>query len=309
MSGAGSNPGIREATLPQGTVRYRDTGSGPILVFVHGILVNGTLWRDVVTGLNGRFRCVVPDLPLGGHAIPMGDGADLTPPGVARLLADFLAALDLRDVTLVGNDTGGAICQILIARHPERIGRLVLTNCDAYEEFFPKLFGFVHHGPRLFGERFTALLGRLLWTRFGRRAVMWTVAHRRQESWVLDAYLDPLRDPAIRRDLTRFLAAVSNRYTLEAAESFAGFRRPVLLAWGRDDFLFRPRLARRLQRDFPFATLEFLPRSRAFVPEDQPQRLADLIRAFVPAGDARPRAEVVASMSADSDSSDARALV
>jgi pimeloyl-ACP methyl ester carboxylesterase len=95
----------------------------------------------------------------------MGDGADLTPPGVARLLADFLAALDLRDVTLVGNDTGGAICQILIARHPERIGRLVLTNCDAYEEFFPKLFGFVHHGPRLFGERFTALLGRLLWTR------------------------------------------------------------------------------------------------------------------------------------------------
>ncbi|MBA3416288.1 MAG: alpha/beta hydrolase [Chloroflexia bacterium] len=309
MSQVGTRTDVREVALPQGTLRYRDTGSGPPLVFVHGILVNGTLWRDVVASLDGRFRCVVPDLPLGGHSVPMSDGADLTPTGVADLLAAFMAALDLRAVTLVGNDTGGAICQILITRHPERIARLVLTNCDAYDAFFPALFGFVHHGPRLFGERFTALLGCLLQTRVGRRVVMWTVSHRRQEPWVLDAYLAPLGDPAIRRDVTKFLAAVSRRYTLEAAESFAGFRRPVLIAWGRDDFLFRPRLARRLQRDFPDAALVFLPRSRAFVPEDQPQRLADLIRAFVPAADAVARAEVGAPRSSGVRASGAHALV
>ena len=301
--------GVRKVVLPQGTVRYRDVGSGPTLLFVHGVLVNGTLWRDVVAGLADRFRCVVPDLPLGGHSVPLQAGADLTPIGVAGLLADLMAALDLHDVTVIGNDTGGALCQILIARHPKRIGRLVLTNCDAYEEFFPTVVGSFHHGPRLFGERFTALLGGLLETHVGRRALMWTVSHRRQEPWVLDAYLAPLRDPAIRRDLTRFLAAVSNRYTLEAAKSFAAFRRPVLIAWGRDDPLFRPRLARRFQRDFPLATLEFLPRSRAFVPEDQPHRLAALIRAFVPGSSADPLLVMETVAVAEPVASDAPVLI
>ncbi len=295
--------------LSQGTIHYTDTGSGPVVVLVHGLLVDGTLWAEPASLLAKDFRVVVPDLPLGSHTEAMQPDADLSPAGLARLVADFLAALDLTGVTLVGNDTGGAICQILITRHPERIARLVLTNCDAYDAFFPALFGFVHHGPRLFGERFTALLGCLLQTRVGRRVVMWTVSHRRQEPWVLDAYLAPLGDPAIRRDVTKFLAAVSRRYTLEAAESFAGFRRPVLIAWGRDDFLFRPRLARRLQRDFPDAALVFLPRSRAFVPEDQPQRLADLIRALVPAADAVARAEVGAPRSSGVRASGAHALV
>lgn len=99
--------GRGEVRLGQGLIRYREEGSGPTLVFVHGLLANGVLWRDVVSGLSGRFRCVLPDLPLGGHAVPMGDGVDLSPRGVARLVADFMDALDLRDVTLVGNDTGG----------------------------------------------------------------------------------------------------------------------------------------------------------------------------------------------------------
>ena len=96
--------------LPQGTIHYSDSGSGPTIVFVHGLLVNGTLWRKVVPRLEANFRCVVPDWPLGSHPEAMATDADLSPIGLAQIVADFLAALDLDDITLIGNDTGGAIC-------------------------------------------------------------------------------------------------------------------------------------------------------------------------------------------------------
>src|SRR5438552_11559098 len=121
---------VKEVRLPQGTIRYRERGSGAPIVFVHGLLVNGDLWRKVVPELSKDFRCIVPDLPLGSHEQPVDEDADLSPYAVAKLIADFIAALDLEGVTLVGNDTGGAFCQLVITRHPERVGRLVLTPCD-----------------------------------------------------------------------------------------------------------------------------------------------------------------------------------
>src|SRR3954451_21882321 len=93
--------GLEQVDLDAGTIRYRDSGAGPTIVFAHGLLVDGTLWRKVTPLLEAEFRCVVPDLPLGSHREAMKADADLTPPGVARILADFLAALDLDDVTLV----------------------------------------------------------------------------------------------------------------------------------------------------------------------------------------------------------------
>src|SRR3954463_10341635 len=93
--------GMSTTELDAGTIHYRESGSGPTIVFAHGLLVNGTLWRKVTPLLEDRFRCVVPDLPLGSHSKPMSADADLTPPGVARILADFMAALDLEKVTLV----------------------------------------------------------------------------------------------------------------------------------------------------------------------------------------------------------------
>ena len=129
-----------EITLPQGTIHYRDAGEGPPVVFLHGLLVDGELWRKVTPLLQGDARCIVPDLPLGSHRIAMNADADLTPAGVARLVGDLLAALDLEDVTLVGNDTGGAISQLVALDHGERVGRLVLTNCDCFEVFPPKEF-------------------------------------------------------------------------------------------------------------------------------------------------------------------------
>ncbi len=281
MEGSGMIQEIREARVGGGVIRYRDVGTGPVLFFVHGILVNGTLWRTVVARLAGRFRCIVPDLPLGGHSIPMGSEVDMSPPGVARMVADLMQELDLRDVTLVGNDTGGAICQLVISGHPERVGRLVLTNCDAYEAFFPALLGPLHYGARLFGTRFVDLLAWTLRARVAQRALVKTVALRRVDDATLDANMEPLiQDPGVRHDLARFLGSVSNRYTLEAARSFRGFDRPVLIAWGLSDLFFSPRLALRMQHDFPLARLEAIPDSRAFVPEDRPGQLAELIEEF-----------------------------
>ena len=125
-----------ELELPQGQIRYRDSGAGRPLVFVHGLLVDGLLWRKVTPLLDGEFRCIAPDWPLGSHRVALAPSADRSPHGMARLIADFLEKLELEDVTLVANDTGGAIAQLLVTERPERIGRLVLTPCDCYENFF-----------------------------------------------------------------------------------------------------------------------------------------------------------------------------
>lgn len=150
----------REIHLPQGTIRYRDTGTGGTLLFVHGVAVNGELWRKVAPRLSKEFRCVVPDFPLGSHTLPMKRDDDLTPPGLARLIVDFMDALDLRNVTLIGNDTGGALAQMVAASYPERLERLVLVSCDLYEYFFPPLIRPLQMLSRIPG--FLMLLGQLL---------------------------------------------------------------------------------------------------------------------------------------------------
>src|SRR5947209_13282087 len=103
-----------ELQLTQGTLNYRDEGKGPVVVFVHGLLVNGRVWDQVLPQLGDRVRCIVPDLPLGAHTIPMKPGAKLDPPALAAMVAELIERLDLTDVTLVGNDTGGAICQLVV---------------------------------------------------------------------------------------------------------------------------------------------------------------------------------------------------
>src|SRR5438034_11121983 len=150
---------FQEVSLPQGTVRYSDQGTGPTLIFLHGLLANRLLWGRVIPRLVSHFRCIAPDLPLGAHSHPLHPDANLSPLGVAQLVADFLEALDLHEVTLIGNDTGGAICQLVIAHHPERSTRLVLTNCDAFEHFFPPLLTPFHHAARIFASGFATFLG------------------------------------------------------------------------------------------------------------------------------------------------------
>ena len=270
----------RTLALPSGTIRYREGGSGPPIVFVHGFLVNGDLWRKVVPLLSGQFRCLAPDFPMGGHQPAMPTEADLSPPGIARLVAEFLIALDLHDVTLVGSDTGGAIGQLVIAHYPDRIARLVLLNCDAYEHFPPALIlpfkwgGFVPGFVAAVARAIQVVppLGRLLYA---------LVARRQPSRAVLDGYFAPLiADPGVRRDVTKLLRGVSKRHTLAAARAFPTFQRPVLIAWGTNDRDFLKRDAKRLAKDFPDARLAWVAKSRAFVSEDQPELLAELILDF-----------------------------
>lgn len=274
----------RTVELAQGVVRYREVGDGPPVVFVHGLLVNGDLWRRVVPLVAGAgFRCVCPDLPLGSHEIAMRADADLSPVGVAELIGDFLDALGLDDVTLVGNDTGGALVQLLMVRRPARIGRVVLASCDALERFFPPLFRYLPVSARLPGAAW--ILGQVLRWRFVQRSPIaygW-LSRRPIPADVVDSYVSPARrDAEVRRDLRRFLVGVDSGLTLAAAESFNTFTRPVLLAWGEDDRLFPMSLARRVAERFPDARLVPVPGSATFVPEDQPEVLADLVTGFAP---------------------------
>ena len=159
---------IRTVQLSQGVIHYRESGEGETIVFIHGALVNGALWRKVVPLLSKQYRCIVPDLPLGSHSTPMNADADLSPPALARLIAEFLAALNLQSVTLVGNDTGGALCQLVVTEHPKRIARLVLTNCDAFENFPPKAFVPLMKGAYIPG--FLFVLAQLLRSEMMRRS-------------------------------------------------------------------------------------------------------------------------------------------
>src|SRR5438128_4150737 len=141
----------REVGPPAGVIRSHDVGDGPPIVFVHAVLLNGAVWRKVVPLLADRFRCLVPDWPMGGHAVPMDADADLSPPGLARVIVEFLDGLGIERATLVGNDTGGALCQLVAAEHPERVDRLVLTTCDAYDNFPPRRFRYLQWAARVPG--------------------------------------------------------------------------------------------------------------------------------------------------------------
>ncbi len=276
--------------LDAGTIRYRDSGSGPTIVFAHGLLVDGSLWRKVTPLLDGEFRCVVPDLPLGSHREAMRADTDLTPAGVARVLADFMAALELDDVTLVGNDTGGAICQLVAASHPERLGRLVLTPCDAYENFLPPFFRPMQYAAKVPGL-LTALVQpiRLRAMQRGPLAYGLLISPENIDPDVLGTWVRPyLSDGGVRRDTIKFLRSISTHYTIEAAEKLRSFDRPTLIAWAPEDRFFKLRFAERLAREIPNARLVRIEDSRTFVSEDQPERLAEEIASFVREGAPAP---------------------
>jgi pimeloyl-ACP methyl ester carboxylesterase len=263
-------------------LEYTESGQGRTLVFVHGLVLHGGFWRKLVPLLEDSYRCIVPTLPLGSHSKPMPDDADLTPAGVADLLTGFLAEHDLNDVVLVGNDTGGAICQIAVTRNPERVGALVLTPCDAFEHFLPWQFKGLQMLPYVPGaQRATASM--LRFPRFRRSPLGFgLLAKHGIPDDVSASYVEPLRrDAAIRRDLAKVLKGVDKRYTLEAAEKLPSFDRPTLIAWANEERVFPEKDARKLADLLPNARLEFVDDCWTYIPEDQPEKLATLIREFV----------------------------
>ncbi len=276
MASAGQR---REVALPSGTVRYREAGEGRPVVFVHGYLVDGRLWDGVVDSLSDRCRCLAPDWPIGAQQVAMDPDADLTPYGVAATIASFLEALDLDDVTIVGNDSGGAMSQVLVSRHPERIGRLALTNCDTHENFPPGVFKALPALAKLPGAM-TALLAPV---RIGAlaRAAFKPFARTPIPADLVASWVDPvLHDPAVRRDARKVTVGMNRRYTLEAAERLRDSELPILLAWAPGDRFFPISYAQRLASETRDARIVEIPDSSTFVPLDQPQRLADEIAAF-----------------------------
>ena len=282
---------VTVANLPQGKLTYRAvvpapgssaSSSRPPVVFVHGVLVDGRLWETVAERLAAEgLPSYTPTLPLGAHRQPMNADADLSPTGIARLVLDFLAALDLSDVTIVGNDTGGAICQIMLAADTRRIGAAVLTDCDALGSFPPRglapLFralrhpGVVaclaaglrsesfRHGPLAYGPLFSG----------------------QPDSALTREWVQPLADKAIRRDLAKFARRVRPRVLVEAASRFGQFTGPVRILWGETDPFFRTDLGRQLSEAFPHASFSTVPAGRTFLPLDHPGEVAREITAAI----------------------------
>ncbi len=273
----------KEIDLPAGRIRYREAGSGKPVVFVHGYLVDGRLWDGVVDRLSDRYRCLAPDWPIGAQQIAMKPGADLSPPGIAATIASFLEALDLDDVTIVGNDSGGAMSQVLVTTHPERIGRLVLTNCDTHENFPPGMFKAMVPLAKAPGGM--AVMAAPFRIGAVARAAFKPFARTRIPADLIASWMaPPMRDGDIRRDLKKVTVGMNKRYTLEAAEKLRESELPILLTWAPGDRYFPISYAERLAAEAGNARIVQIPDSKTFVPIDQPQRLSEEIAEFVGAG-------------------------
>jgi len=270
----------KELRLSSGSIRYREAGGGKPIVFVHGYLVDGRLWGGVVDRLSDRFRCLAPDWPLGAQQVAMNPGADLSPPGLARLIAEFIDRLGLEDVTLVGNDSGGAISQILAANHPDRLARLALTNCDTHENFPPGIFKAMPPLAKLPGGMLALaapfrvpFVARQAFAPFSRKGIPNDLV----ASWMRPA----TEDGEIMQDLKKVTAGMNKRYTLDAAAKLRNTNLPLRLFWAPGDKFFPLKYAERLASEVPNAKIVQIPDAKTFVPLDQPQRLADEVAAFV----------------------------
>lgn len=272
----------RSVALGAGTVEYGDTGGdGPVVVLLHGLAQNGTVWRRVVADLRADHRCLTPTLPEGGHRIAMRPGADLSPRAVAALAAEFLDRLDLREVTLVEVDSGRA--QQVAAFHGERLARLVMVACEALENYPPGLSGkMISLAAKVPGG--IGLAARVMGTRPLRRtaAGLGVLTKYPVPDEVLDDWMRPLlTDPAVRGDLRRYLLGARKGEMLEAAEALRGFDRPALVVWATEDRLMPWAHGGRLAEILPLGRLVEVADSGTLVPEDQPAALSAALREFI----------------------------
>ena len=267
--------------LSSGTLDYLDTGGdGSTVVLLHGLLMDSSLWDGPIADLAADHRCIAPTLPLGAHRHPMS--GDLSLPAIARLVEEFLDRLDLHDVTLVGNDIGGALVQLVLAGKAERVGRAVLVSCEAFDNVPPGLTGKVlvlsgRLSPRLFG----AFMQQLRLRAVRRLPIAFGWLTKRGDAATARWIRPVLASPAIRRDTVRMLRAIDGRAVAEATAALPSFHRPALVVWAAEDRVMPPEHGRRLADLLPDSRLVEIADSYTLVPLDQPASLASTIRDFV----------------------------
>jgi pimeloyl-ACP methyl ester carboxylesterase len=270
-----------------GPLAWRSSGQGPPLVFFAGAFANGDLWRDVVAALEDRYRCITIDLPLGSHPWPLVPGADRSATSLARLLLDCLELIDVRDATVVANDTAGGLLLLSLASgHPAlaRVSRLVLTNCENYDLFPPDKLKKAAALCRTLPWLARSLIRLQLRSPAGRRRVTATVAARGLDDDRAESFFGPpSRDPQVAGDLVAAQGGFRKELLLDAANEIPRFDRPVLLIWGDSCGFFPMTGAQRLASEFPDATLVPVHGAKTWVPVDNPDAVADAIVTFVPA--------------------------
>jgi pimeloyl-ACP methyl ester carboxylesterase len=273
-----------------GPLAWQSSGRGPALVFFAGALANHDLWRDVVVALEGRYRCITIDLPLGAHPWPLPEGADRSATSLARLLLDCLELLAVEDATVVANDTAGGLLLLSLASgHPAlgRVGRLVLTNCESYDQFPPdklrKATALCRAFPRLARALVRLQLRLQLRSPYVRRRGVSVVAASGLDDERAESFYGPAaRDRQVAGDLVAAMAGFRPQLLIDAAEAIPRFDRPVLLIWGDACDFFPMAHARRLASDFPRATMVSVPGAKTWVPVDSPATMAGAIAEFVP---------------------------
>lgn len=253
----------------------------PILL-VHGVLVDGTLWDPIVPALATRYRVIQPDLPIGAHRTPARRRDLLSPEGIADALAELLDELGVASAVVVGNDTGGALSQILTARHPDRVDALILTSCDAFDHFPPTVLKPIKPllaiPPVVDALAFAYRSKRLRRSWIGAGLLL---THPIDDDVIRPWFRQISTSRASRHDMAAFIRRCEPSLTHAAARSLRSFPRPVLIAWSENDPIFPPSDARRLAETIPTATLRWITGARTFSMIDQPGQLTDTIVDFL----------------------------
>ncbi|MBL1078459.1 alpha/beta hydrolase [Nocardia sp. 2] len=275
-----------------GRIHYLERGEGPPVVFLHGLLMNHTVWDEVVGLLPEGFRYVLPDLPLGAHPEPMRAGADLSMRGLNQLIAEFLAALDLTDVTLVHNDWGGGLFLTAYGLD-ERVGRLIITPCEAFANFPPGLPGKTSMAASyLPGGVLLALRElRVSWLRRSPLMFGW-MARRPITDEMVRGWTEPgLRDKRIRRDLLAYTRSGFPKAELIAnTEALRDFPGAALVLWSSAGKVMPREHGRALAELIPNARLTEIDDAYVLSMLDQPAAVAAAISAFLTSTTAQPTA-------------------
>jgi pimeloyl-ACP methyl ester carboxylesterase len=268
-------------SLSGGDLAYADYGSGPSALFLHGVLVNADLWRNVLPALADQRRCIAVDLPAHG-ASPCPPQADLSLAGLASLVEELCAALDLGQVDLVANDTGGAVAQVFAGLHPERIRTLTLTNCDVHENFPPEMFRptieLAERGE--FGPLVVAMAGDLA---VARSELGYGQAYQHPEA-LTDGLLQSYSAPFVvdgGQGLERFMTSSNASQLMAVAPLLAQLDAPTQLVWGTGDPFFETFWTERLQAMIPgVERITDLPDAMLFFPDERADEFIPLLRSF-----------------------------